>query len=164
MDPGFHFLTGLAISKGLTGQYLPGAAVAALIADFGVLPNVFSKVTSAARKSLRQSFDNYVKDTLRGDFHSSFGRAAHRFSHSLLAWLMASLIIWIISKTYWWLFSLCYLSHILIDIFTHEKDYAVRPFYPFSDWKIDGRHWETNKKIFFSFWMGLGTVLVLLYL
>jgi hypothetical protein len=62
--------------------------------------------------------------------------------------------------------TVCYLSHILIDIPTHQDEFATRILYPLSDFHIQGRTWVKDRKHFSMFWIGLivAFILQILYL
>ena len=57
----------------------------------------------------------------------------------------------------WW-------SHILIDVFTHSREfYAVPVLYPFSDWSFDGIAW-TDPRFMVVNYVALAATYVWLFL
>jgi hypothetical protein len=67
----------------------------------------------------------------------------HCALHSAVVAALVSLIVWLITRSFW-VALLGWWSHIVIDVFTHSRDfYPVPVFYPFNYWGFDGLAWNT---------------------
>jgi len=161
MDCAFHALTALAVSKELTGKYLLSASLFSILPDFiGATPYELKKIQHSSKRSLKGFSADFKKLTRNGTFFSSFDKAAYRAAHSWLSLIPVSLIALAFCGKLWWVLTISYFSHLLVDVFTHEKEFSQRPLYPFFDWHITGKSWE-NKNVFLGFWFILLTVLFL---
>ena len=72
--------------------------------------------------------------------------AAHHLHcalHSAPIAALVTLVCWLATRSIW-IPLLGWWSHILIDVFTHSRDfYPVPVFYPFTKWGFDGWAWNT---------------------
>ncbi|HEU5296266.1 MAG TPA: hypothetical protein VFU71_15915 [Burkholderiaceae bacterium] len=67
----------------------------------------------------------------------------HCALHSAVVAAAVTLAVWLTTRSIW-IPLLGWWSHIVIDAFTHSRDfYPVPVFYPFSDWGFDGLAWNT---------------------
>lgn len=67
----------------------------------------------------------------------------HCILHSAVIAASVTLACWVFTRTLW-LPLLGWWSHIMIDVFTHSKDFYPAPiFYPFTQWGFDGLAWNT---------------------
>jgi hypothetical protein len=67
----------------------------------------------------------------------------HCILHSAVIVGVVTLACWLITRSLW-LPLLGWWSHIVIDVFTHSKDFYPAPiFYPFTQWGFDGLAWNT---------------------
>ena len=99
----------------------------------------------------------YVRYT--GWFEGATSQGAYRvpyqITHSLLFAMLVSLATYLLFPPAWLVVALAYFSHILIDIPTHEGDFATRIFYPITDFHFKRKNWATHPGLFFAFWGGL---------
>lgn len=159
MDVLYHGLTGLVISKAISGEYILSAAALAVLPDIlGALPYQYQKIKHSSKKSLAQFIKDFIKFTGRDTFFGQLDKLTYRVSHSLIFYGLITLILFILFKDHWWILSLSYLSHIGIDIFTHEGEFSQRLLFPVSDWHITGKSWVRHGSTYFIFWGVLGVL------
>lgn len=81
------------------------------------------------------------------------------FCHSPVFILLLGLIVYLVDPSFLPCASLSVFSHIVLDIPTHGKLWAPRPFYPFSEvsFSLGGGEWEWFNGIWYR---GLGVSLV----
>jgi hypothetical protein len=66
----------------------------------------------------------------------------HCVLHSAVVAALVTLACWACTRSLW-LPLLGWWSHIVIDVFTHSKDFYPSPiFYPFTQWGFDGLAWN----------------------
>ncbi len=75
------------------------------------------------------------------------------YTHSLVVVAAVLLIAWAAGLRRWLWLAIPYVLHIVMDLPTHER-YLTRPFYPLSDWTIQGLSWS-DPLIFFPNWAAL---------
>lgn len=160
MNVAFHGLTGLVISKQFTGKYLFEALLFGIMPDIGAFPYQYNKIKNCSKKSFKVFIQDFLKLTHRAKFFGNWDRIIYRLTHSILVLFPVSLLALIVLKEFWLILSLSYLSHLIIDVFTHEKDFSQRPFYPLLDWKFKGKDWH-KRHIFLSFWLVLIIIFIL---
>jgi len=158
MDFVFHSLTGLIISKEIADKYLVGAFLFSVLPDIGAIPYKYIKFKTSSKKSFTKFVKDFSLPNKRGRFYNDLDKTAYRSTHSLFSLIPMGLLAFVISRQYWIIFSICYLFHLFIDAFTHEKEFSLRLFYPLSTWSIEGKDWSVNKKIFILFWLLLISV------
>jgi len=152
MDFIFHAILGLVIAKWITGDYLLLALIFATLPDIvGAIAFQYFKVKNSSKNSIKEFIKDFVTLTGRGNFFSKWDKLTYWASHTLFSLPFAVLIAIIFFKDIWQILALCYLSHFLIDIPTHEGEFAFKPFWPFSTWGIKGKSWVLNRNIFFPF-------------
>lgn len=162
MDLAYHALTGLVLSKAITGEIMPQAVLAALIPDLiGVAGYQYLKIANANRSSPRLFIEDFIRFTRRDTYLNIWDRKTYRLTHSWLAIPIATAVFFLLMREQAGILGLSYASHLLIDIPTHRGDFAQRPFYPFSDWHIEGVNWSDNTYIFMLFWGILLGILVI---
>jgi len=161
MDIAFHGLAGLALSKALTGEYLPSAALFSMLPDLGAVPHFYHSVKNSSKISLKHFTGDYMGINYRGKFLSDFDRNIYWSTHSLFSLIPVSLIAFFIFGNIWWILSLSYLSHLIIDAFTHEHEASFHPLWPLSDWSISGKSYSSNKNVLFLSWFTLLVILLL---
>ncbi len=163
MDILYHAVSGIAIAKSFGSNDMVPTAIAATLPDIlGILPFYALKLREAIVYPQTTFIKTYTRLLLSNKFTNGTDAAFYRCTHSLIGAGVFTVLMYFLFPGRWTLFSFAYLAHILIDIPTHEGQFATRLLYPFSDVHIDGANWSTNPKLFSSFWLGL--LLVMLFL
>ncbi|MEK6917003.1 MAG: metal-dependent hydrolase [Nanoarchaeota archaeon] len=163
MDILFHYIAGIMISKLVTGEYLFIAGIIAMLPD--LIVTIFcetEKIRLSSKKSLKLFILDFKKYSKRIKFVGSFDKLMYRITHSLFTWVLFSLVMFLFFKNLFIVLSLAYLSHILVDIFTHERDFATRIFYPLSEFHIKAKSWGLHKEVFIIAWSFLLIVFFLI--
>ncbi len=156
MDIIFHAATGLVIAKATTNQYLPLAALYSVLPDvLGFTPHVSRVLSRVYRTKTSNRLSHLFHEAKRTTFYSDFDRICYRTTHSLLFWLGTTVLTMYLFPHIWKSLSLIYLSHILIDLPTHDGQFSQYPFFPLSTWHVRGAFWVTHTKHFFLFWIPL---------
>jgi membrane-bound metal-dependent hydrolase YbcI (DUF457 family) len=163
MDILYHGIMGYAIGNTLGGQYKEAGALAAILPDLiGTMPFFFYKMQEASKMSPDKIVLGFIKTASSNKFSNSVDRAWYYLMHSFTTTVLASFIAYIFWHPAWVVVTLAYLSHIIIDIPTHEGDFATRFLYPFSNVHKEYKNWVRNPKLFFAFWGAL--ILIILFL
>ncbi|MBW2977342.1 hypothetical protein KY331_00705 [Candidatus Woesearchaeota archaeon] len=163
MDVLFHMILGMIISKQIFQNYSLVIIIASILPDLiGTSCNEVLKITHSLKKSFKNFFTNYMKYTRQMSFFGKTDRFLYKFMHSFTSWLIFSSIIFIFFRNLFIIASLAYLLHIIIDISTHDKQFTLELFYPFSKFQIEGRSWRQDWGIFLTYWAIL--ILVILFL
>ncbi len=148
----------------MDSPYPFGAAVAAMLPDvIGIIPFYTIKFMEATRAPRDTFIKTYSRLLLSNTFANTIDTTAYRATHSLYVAAVFTLGMFVFLKDQWLVLSLSYLSHILIDIPTHEGDFATRIFFPSSDFHVQGVNWSTHPKRFFFFWVALGLIIFWLW-
>lgn len=87
----------------------------------------------------------------------------YRSTHNLFAWGGFTLLLLLFLPSYS-ILSLAWLSHILVDIPTHDGEWGTRLFYPFSDFHFKGINWPHSKIVIITNFVLLLVVNVLVVL
>jgi len=87
----------------------------------------------------------------------------YRYTHSLVPITVVTIILYFVIPDYWFV-TLPYYLHIFMDVFTHQKVWATRLFYPLSDFHIEGWNWWHNKWISLGNWIALIVINFLFFL
>jgi membrane-bound metal-dependent hydrolase YbcI (DUF457 family) len=149
MDVIYHALVGAAIAKSTGSPYILSSAIFAVLPDLvGAVPFVYYKLTARPGTLLQNVKESVYSNT----FTNSVDRIMYSLTHSLVFALLVSLLSYLFFPAAWVTLSLSYVSHIIIDIPTHEGDFATRIFYPYSDFHFESKNWATNPRLFFTFW------------
>ncbi|MFZ5535613.1 MAG: metal-dependent hydrolase [Patescibacteria group bacterium] len=163
MDILYHAVSGIAITKSFGSNDMVPTAIAATLPDIlGILPFYALKLREAIVYPQATFIKTYTRLLLSNKFTNNTDATFYRNTHSLVGAGIFTALMYFLFPERWVIFSFAYLSHILIDIPTHEGQFATRLLYPFSAAHIDGANWSTNPKLFLSFWLGL--LLVMLFL
>jgi hypothetical protein len=165
MDLLFHGLTGLVISKGVTGSYLLPVAAFSILPDLlGVAPFNWYKFKRSNKTSFKEFLKDWLKYTRQNYFFSKWDKPFYKAAHSLLSLLLVAPVAFVLSQSHWWIFTLAYLSHLLIDIPGHQGEFASQPLWPISKFSFPGgKNWAGGPKIFFSFWFVLLVLFLLIH-
>lgn len=164
MDILYHAVSGIAIAKSIQSPDFGGAAISAILPDIvGIIPFYAIKFMEASPAPKTTFIKKYTHLLLSNKFANTFDSTVYRATHSLYAAVVFAAAMYIFFREQWVLYSVSYLSHILIDIPTHEGDFATRIFYPSSDFHFRGSNWSTNPKRFLSFWLALVLIILLLW-
>lgn len=159
MDILYHAIVGAGISKAMTGSYSYGAVISSVLPDLiGTIPYFYLKVRKAEKRSLVGFFRSFLTSVHTNTFDRDLDRIMYRVTHSLFSAGLYAGVMYLCTPGIWLVPSLSYLSHILIDIPTHEGDFATRIFYPVSGFYIEARSWSQSYRSFVGFW----TILILI--
>ncbi len=160
MDVLYHGLTGIVISKAMGGTDPAAAAICAVLPDLaGTTPFYAFKIRDAWKKPDTSFVKTLYDLLLSNSFANRVDAGSYRFTHSLFTAGLVALMTYMLFPTSWHILSLSYLSHILIDIPTHDGDFATQLFYPLSRFHFEAKNWVRLPKRFFGFWMLLGVML-----
>lgn len=157
MDVLYHAAVGLILSKATTDTFLPQAALYAVLPDLlGTTIHMAYKVKLCADEG--NFWKNLKKEMRSNTFYTKMDKVFYRSTHSLFFWLLITLLTREIFPDMWQLLSLSYLSHILIDIPTHEGEFSQRILFPLSDWHFIGKSWAGNRKMYRLYWFALASI------
>jgi hypothetical protein len=157
MDPVFHAVSGFVLAKALPGDHVVAGIIATNMPDLLSFPYIFGVHVRKARKD---TFTHFIKDLKRFDdselLSFPFVLPVYQFAHSIFAWMGVSLVAMVLVPSFWPLLSLGHALHVLVDIPTHDGEFATRVFYPVSDWHISwGKRWTNDIIIFLGMWLFL---------
>jgi len=163
MDVLYHGVVGLTIAKAFGGTYEIPAIISAIIPDIvGTAPFFLFKLQRASKKSpkifIRDAFRLLTSNT----FSNTIDRTVYQITHSFITAFLITIISYVLFRPAWIIISLSYISHIFIDIPTHDGGFATYFLYPLSKYHKENKNWAKNPKIFLSWWGGL--ILLLLFL
>ncbi len=161
MDVLFHGVTGLIISKGTVGNYLLSASFFSVLPDLlGTTTFEYFKFKNSSKDSVKAFINDWKASEKKNKFFTKWDKFAYRTTHTLFFLPLIALFAFMFFKDVWLILLICYLFHLLVDALTHEGEFAFRPFWPFSDWNLQGRSW-TNSRVFLTFWIVLIGIFVL---
>ena len=153
MDLFYHFFIGMIISKLFLGYYsLPVIISSGFIDIIGIIPFIVQKIINQPKKVIKDWLNGHV------EFYSNTEKIVYRTTHSLLFAIFFTIICYIFFNKIGLIMGLANLSHLLIDIFTHNNDFSTRLLYPFSDFHVKGKNWNIKEPRFYLFWI-LGIVI-----
>ena len=156
MDIMYHAVTGVVIAKSFGSHYeLPAAMMAMLPDIIGTIPYYYHKLTSTKRVTWRAFFIDVYHACTSNTFTKNIDKHVYYATHSLITTAVLTVFLYVFLPGTWFIFSLSYLSHILIDIPTHDGELATRFLYPLSDLHYQANNWTRHYKSFFSFWIVL---------
>lgn len=162
MDILYHAVSGIAIAKSVSSENVVPMAIAATLPDvLGIIPFYAMKLKDAI-VSPQSTIKTYTRLLLSNQFANTVDATFYRSTHSLTGAGVFAILMYLIFPNDWYFLAICYLLHIVIDIPTHQGQFATRLLYPFSDLHVDGSNWSTNPKLFVSFWLGLLAVMLFL--
>lgn len=165
MDLLFHAVIGLLISNQLLGGYYLLPALFSLLPDLiGAAPFHMYKFKNSSKRSFKAFTKDMIKYTKSTYFVRHKDKIIYKSTHNLFAWIISSVIAYLAFPKFFLAASLAYLSHLVFDAYTHEAEFSIQPFFPFSKFTINGKSWSTNKRIFIGSWIGLGTFILVKYL
>ncbi|MBL7169922.1 MAG: hypothetical protein ISS48_02810 [Candidatus Aenigmarchaeota archaeon] len=162
MDILFHFTVGLIISKLLTGNYLILAGLFSMLPDLAGLIIRVKELIDCRKSPLKKIISDFRESGFKGKFYAEWCYPLYRSTHNLFTWLIVTVFSYLFFPNIFWLLPICYLSHIIIDIYSHQKGFATRLFFPFSDFHIEGRTWA-DWRIFGFSWGALLLLVILTF-
>lgn len=163
MDILYHALTGVAISKSMGGTDPTLAAVAAMLPDIvGTTPFYYFKFRKALQSPQVALSPSFFALLTSNKFFNSIDAATYRTTHSLFTALGMIILAFVYFPDSWLILSLSYISHILIDIPTHDGDFATRMLYPWDTHFRFGKNWSKSWRLSLAFWLLLGAYYLLL--
>ncbi len=126
---------------------------------FSMLPDLlgtsafqYFKLKNASKSSVKAFVSDFVAFTKRNKFFSKWDKLTYRTTHTLLSLPFTAFTAFVFFRDIWWILTICYLSHLLVDLPTHEGEFAFRPLWPLSNRSLTGKSWATNFNLFFAFW------------
>jgi len=156
MDVLYHGIVGFAIAKTLGPRYEAAGVLAAIAPDIaGSIPYFYFKLQEVSTKSVKIFVHDFVGMFGKNKFKNNIDRIPYQTTHSLFFAALVSIFAYIFFRPAWPVVSLSYISHILIDIPTHDGDFTTYFLFPFSRMHVNGKNWAKNPGIFFAFWGGL---------
>jgi membrane-bound metal-dependent hydrolase YbcI (DUF457 family) len=159
MDIIYHAVVGAVVSKAFTGTYSPIISLYAVLPDLiGTFPYYYFKIIKSPKKTFRGFIQFFFKSIQSNKFDQKIDMIMYRSLHSAFAVLCFALIMYMVSSHLWYVYTIGYFSHILIDILTHEGDFATRFFFPISNYHINAINWPKNVRVYIGFW-----ILLILY-
>ena len=163
MDILYHGVVGYAIAKSLGGKYETAGVIAAMFPDIvGSIPYFYFKLKEVSTKSWKSFWRDIRAIPFKNKFKNTIDRAPYHLTHSFFFSALVSALTYLFFRPAWLVVTLSYCSHIIIDIPTHDGDFATHFLYPFSDFHVEARNWAKNPGRFFTFWGCLITSLFLL--
>ncbi len=164
MDVLYHAATGVVISKATGSPHLLPAAISAVLPDLiGALPFYFYKLQRISQEPKEKRWKSLYPWLMTNAFDNDLDATVYRATHSLFAAAIFAAATNIVFPDMWGTLALSYLSHIIIDIPTHEGDFATKIFYPVSHAHLLGSNWAANRKLFFRYWAILGVTALILF-
>ncbi len=162
MDFTYHLIVGATVSRIITGEYSVYGSVAAVFPDLiGTTYYQYLKCIHSSRKSPKRFLEDFRNLTTGGKFFGKADRILYQSTHSLFALLPVGIVSYLIFHDYWLVITFGYLSHCVVDFFSHNDDFSQKPFYPMLNFSFKGFGWYTNKKLFVLAWLILVSVLLL---
>ena len=123
----------------------------------GVAPDLISFSFLALKHFIRKTM-HYTDPPLHVIPRPGF--KLYNITHSLVIWLGVFLILKIFGLDWWALACMGWGLHILLDIFTHSREYFPTPIlWPFSKFHFSGINWSNKWFMLFNY-----AVIVFLYL
>ena len=124
------------------------AALWGMLPDIGVQPQVFYLLTQGVSNPFFSHTD-WENVVIPDPWMISYW-----VTHSAVTVGVVALVYFAWKRRWPWPLIIGWSSHILLDVFTHVGVYANRPFYPLSDFAINGQNWS-SPWIFFPNWIAL---------
>lgn len=109
---------------------------------FGALPDIIPFVYGVVR--FKKAYAKRLRKMGRDEHSSDSYFRVYHFCHSLVPITIVTVIIYYTVPSYWYI-TIPYYFHIIMDIITHQRIWATRIFYPFSDFHFQfGKNWWQN--------------------
>lgn len=161
MDILYHTVVGYAIGESMGGHELAGILGSTLPDLVGTAPFYYLKLKRISKTSI-QSVSSGIWEMLTSNkFLNSFDRITYHTTHSFITAALITIISYLFFHPVWSVISVAYISHILIDIPTHEGDFATHFLYPLSHIHAAAKNWIKHPALFLTFWALLITVILL---
>lgn len=156
MDIMYHAVVGVVIAKAFGDQHQFPSAMMSMLPDIiGTVPYYYYKLTGTKRVTWRAFFVDLYHASTSNTFTKNIDKHVYHSTHSLITYAILTILLYFMFPQTWHIFSLCYLSHILIDIPTHDGELATRFLYPISNIHFNSKNWAQHYKSFFGFWIVL---------
>lgn len=147
----------MIISKAVGSPYPATGALFAMLPDLlGIWPFYTYKAIEAAKRPKKHFVQNFIRLAANNTFSHRLDAIVYRIPHSFLFAGILSLTLYFLVPEYWVVLTLCYVSHIIIDIPTHQGDFATQYFYPLSHAFYPGKNWAYHPFLALLFWIVLG--------
>ncbi len=155
MDIVFHGLTGIVLSKALGGDTLLAAGFATLADTLGSSPFYAFAAKKAAKGGAKNFAKRFMALSKQEIYFGKWDELSYKVTHTWFILLPVGALAYFVEPKHWYALVLCYFIHLVVDVFTHEGEFAAQPFWPISTKQIGGSYWVTNKRLFMSFWLVL---------
>jgi membrane-bound metal-dependent hydrolase YbcI (DUF457 family) len=160
MDVLYHGVVGFTVAKVIGSPDVLPAAVAAMVPDIiGSIPFLYFKLLKAPKKSFFACIRSFWRTANSNTFDNKIDRGIYQFFHSFTALPVVALVSFLLYPASWLVLTVAYAAHILIDIPTHDGDFATQFLYPISAVRYEGKNWAKHQKEFLLFWAALITIL-----
>ena len=164
MDILYHAVVGVAISKIYRTNLEIPAAICSILPDIiGTGPYYYFKLIQSSQGPLNRFPERLYYSLVSNTFTNSIDKTVYRIAHSGFTALIFGVLTYLLFPSTWHIYTLSYVSHILIDIPTHDGDHATRFAYPFSDIHVVANNWALHMKSFIGFWVILLFIVTYLY-
>ncbi len=117
MNPAYHFVLGITISKLATGQILPEIIIVSVLPDLlGTPLMVIDKVADSIRHPEGNFLKKFKKDLFTTTFLKNADRITYRTTHSLLINTIFGILAYIFFPEKYLLLTFCYFLHLLLIV------------------------------------------------
>jgi hypothetical protein len=156
MDIMYHAVVGVVIAKSFGSEYELSSAFFSILPDVvGTLPYYYYKLTGTKNIGWKNHVTNFYHATTSNTFTNAIDKHIYYATHSLLTAALITVLLYFFMPGAWMVLSLSLLSHIVIDIPTHDGELATRFLYPLSDIHYQANNWTRHLKSFIAFWIVL---------
>jgi membrane-bound metal-dependent hydrolase YbcI (DUF457 family) len=161
MDVLYHGIIGFTVAKVLGSPDMIPAAAAAMVPDVigRGIPFFYFKLLKTHKKTTSGFLPSFWRSANSNMFDNKFERGIYQLFHSFLALPLAALMSYWLCPASWFVLTIAYTAHILIDIPTHDGDFATQFLYPFSTIHYEGKNWLKHPARFLFFWAALIAIL-----
>jgi len=165
MDIAFHAVSGIVASRvlGVDNVY-PAILVSVLPDVLGGIPYQFHKIEYIYKNKKENFINDFIKLSKKGEYIKNIDKISYLWTHSLLLLFLIIPLCLLLFNQYTIIVVFSFVIHIIIDLFTHDKHNSHQPFYPISNFFVNGRNWLKDRRIFGFFWIFLLVIVLLQWL
>jgi hypothetical protein len=162
MDFLYHIVMGIEISHMTTNTYEPMIIISSMLPDIiGATPSEINIIRRTRKDSPKVFIKDLVELNKSDYFYGNVEKVLYPLTHSLTGILISGIAFSILlPPDLWKICTIAYAMHITIDLMTHKGEQAFRPFYPFSNSRVElpiKANYVANKKLFLGMWFMLAT-------